>query len=112
MTYEQNVKAVLECCFSGFKEEIIDGACKSICELHECDEPFLMKELKSCPLCGEDADIEEIINPLAYWDSALRGEHSYTVFCYECGLSIKDDNRKDAIIKWNALPRIVREKEE
>ena len=70
------------------------------------------KELKSCPLCGEDADIKEIINPLTYWDSALRGEHSHTVFCYECGLSIKADNRKEAIDKWNALPRIIRESEE
>lgn len=33
MTYEQNVKAILETNFSGFKEEIIDIACKLICML-------------------------------------------------------------------------------
>ena len=93
-----------------------DGICGAEIDLdvfgewqYECDD---LKELKSCPLCGEDADIEEIINPLVYWDSALRGEHSHTVFCYECGLSIKADNRKEAIDKWNALPRIIRESED
>lgn len=33
MTYEQNVKAILESNFAGFKEEIIDIACKRICML-------------------------------------------------------------------------------
>ena len=33
MTYEQNVKAILESNFAGFKEEIIDIACQRICEL-------------------------------------------------------------------------------
>ena len=33
MTYEQNVKAVLESHFIGFRDEIIDNASKRICEL-------------------------------------------------------------------------------
>lgn len=33
MTYEQNVKTILESNFAGFKEEIIDIACQRICEL-------------------------------------------------------------------------------
>ena len=33
MTYEQNVRAILECCFAQTKDEIIDIACESICEL-------------------------------------------------------------------------------
>ncbi len=33
MTYKDNVKAILECFFSGFKEEIIDSACDRILEL-------------------------------------------------------------------------------
>ena len=32
MTYEQNVKAILESNFAGFKEEIIDVASRRICE--------------------------------------------------------------------------------
>ena len=35
MTYEQNVKAILESNFNGFKEEIINVACERICAL-EC----------------------------------------------------------------------------
>ena len=35
MTYEQNVKAILESNFAGFKEEIIDIACKRICMLED-----------------------------------------------------------------------------
>lgn len=33
MTYEQNVRAILESNFAGFKDEIIDIACERICEL-------------------------------------------------------------------------------
>lgn len=33
MTYEQNVKAVLETYFFGFRDEIIDNATKRICEI-------------------------------------------------------------------------------
>lgn len=38
MTYEQNVKAILESNFAGFKEEIIDIACKRICMLETKEE--------------------------------------------------------------------------
>lgn len=33
MTYKENVRAILECNFVGFKEEIIDAATQRICEL-------------------------------------------------------------------------------
>lgn len=33
MTYKENITAILECCFAGFKEEIIDSACNRILEL-------------------------------------------------------------------------------
>ena len=32
MTYKQNITAILECYFAGFKEEIIDSACNRILE--------------------------------------------------------------------------------
>lgn len=32
MTYKENIKAILECYFPGFKEEIIDSACSRILE--------------------------------------------------------------------------------
>ena len=35
MTREENIKAILECNFAGFKEEIINIAAKSICELEQ-----------------------------------------------------------------------------
>lgn len=33
MTYKENITAILKCCFAGFKEEIIEGACNRILEL-------------------------------------------------------------------------------
>lgn len=30
MTYKENITAILECCFAGFNEEIIDSACNRI----------------------------------------------------------------------------------
>ena len=32
ITYKENIKAILECYFTGFKEEIIDSACNRILE--------------------------------------------------------------------------------
>jgi hypothetical protein len=33
LTYKQNVKAILECIFAGYKDELIENACKRICAL-------------------------------------------------------------------------------
>lgn len=33
MTTEQNIRAILECHFAGFKEEIIDDVTKRLCEM-------------------------------------------------------------------------------
>lgn len=33
MTTEQNIRAILECNFAGFKEEIIDDVTKRLCEM-------------------------------------------------------------------------------
>lgn len=32
MTYKENIRAILECYFTGFKDEIIDSACNRILE--------------------------------------------------------------------------------
>ena len=34
MTLKENIKAILECYFAGYKEEIIDSCCNRIC--YEC----------------------------------------------------------------------------
>lgn len=39
MTYKQNITAILECYFAGFKEEIIDSACNRILEQKLEQEP-------------------------------------------------------------------------
>lgn len=39
LTYEQNVKAILECTFAGFKDELIENACKMICTLNDSEKP-------------------------------------------------------------------------
>lgn len=50
MTYEENVRAILESNFAGFKEEVIDTACKAICGLRTygewipCDEQLPKKQ--------------------------------------------------------------------
>lgn len=34
MTYKENVRAILECNFAGFSDDVIDSAVKKIMELH------------------------------------------------------------------------------
>ena len=37
MTYKENITAILECYFTGFKKEIIDSACNRILEVESCE---------------------------------------------------------------------------
>lgn len=39
MSYEENVRAILQCCFSGYKDEIIETAVKAIMALKQ--EPII-----------------------------------------------------------------------
>ena len=55
MTYKENITAILECHFSGFKQEIIDSACNCILELEPCEyAPFTIDELK-------DEDMQKLL---------------------------------------------------
>lgn len=45
MTYKENITAILECYFTGFKKEIIDSACNRILEQEPCDDCISRKAL-------------------------------------------------------------------
>ena len=70
MTYKENITAILECYFTGFKKEIIDSACNRIleqqpktgrwintdegfspCKCSEC-KTVELKKSNYCPNCG------------------------------------------------------------
>lgn len=61
MTYKENITAILECYFTGFKEEIIDSACNRILEQEPETGHWIeewLNEYKSCPIvicsnCGK-----------------------------------------------------------
>ena len=52
MTREENIKAILNAHFVGFKDEIIDSATNTICELKQ--EPFMNKPCVSDGVCEHD----------------------------------------------------------
>lgn len=52
MTKEENIKAILNAHFVGFKDEIIDSATNTICELKQ--EPFMNKPCVSAGVCEHD----------------------------------------------------------
>ena len=56
MTYKENITAILECYFTGFKEEIIDSACNRILEQYPCEEDTI----------GRQASIDFINNHLPF----------------------------------------------
>lgn len=45
MTREENIKSILECHFTGFKEELIDNAVKCICDLSDDGEYIKRSDL-------------------------------------------------------------------
>lgn len=50
MSYEENVRAILECNFAGFKDEIIDRAVKMIMEL-EPKQIVIPKDIELPHMC-------------------------------------------------------------
>lgn len=52
MTREENIKAILNAHFVGFKDEIIDSATNTICGLKQ--EPFINKPCVSAGVCEHD----------------------------------------------------------
>ena len=87
LTYEENVKAILECCFPGYKEELINDACKSICAL-KCTK----KQARWIPTEYDGyADGNPVYNK---WECSKCGwEHSgdkesLTAFCPNCGFEM------------------------
>ncbi len=81
MTREENIRAILECNFAGFKDDIIDIAVKRICELEQeprkgewqltDDEMFVY-----CPFCHE-TEYERPID--ASWK-----------YCPDCGARMEE----------------------
>lgn len=52
MTQEENIKAILNAHFVGFKDEIIDSATNTICELKQ--DSFMNKPCVSAGVCEHD----------------------------------------------------------
>lgn len=83
LSYIDNVKAILECNFAGFKEEIIDNACKRIGELSQGQRHgnwivYKDREGKTrrckCDRCGYETGSYTWTNPN---------------FCAECGAKME-----------------------
>lgn len=70
MTDKENIRAILECYFTGFKEEIIDSACNRILEQKPCGKDInvsatdaisrqaAIDALGECPMNWTDSDAE------------------------------------------------------
>lgn len=89
MTYKENIKAILECCFAGFKEEIIEAACNRILEIEPKTGHWIMTsdyytgaygtiDYVKCSCCGKDS-LEE-------------GN-----FCPNCGAKMVEPKESDVV---------------
>jgi len=54
MTYKENITAILECYFAGFKKEIIDSACNRILE----QEPKIESKYCNCNTCVNSDEVD------------------------------------------------------
>lgn len=73
MTYKENITAILECYFSGFKKEIIDSACNRILE----QEPkghweWLTENKYRCSNCKHETRVDECMS---------KPMHDFCPFC-------------------------------
>ena len=60
MTHKENITAILECCFAGFKEEIIDSACNRILEQESFEDAISRKALTEWLESIQPADGKEL----------------------------------------------------
>lgn len=83
MTYKENIKAILECNFAGYKEEIIENACVRIIEL-KCREDTINRNEKDDMIKLNDDKMRVIRNfivsimrdPDYMYNTYLRGYES------------------------------------
>lgn len=130
MTYKENIRAILECYFTGFKEEIIDSACNRILEQEHCEDcvsrQAVLDAIRRIGMCKYSTnEIEAIdecrkaVEALPFFTAEPKTEHwiGYTtviilepfnswkqVWNYsEWGYSGQDGDN-DGWLKWNYCP--------
>lgn len=84
MTYRENIRAILECYFTGFKEEIIDNACDRILDL----EPKTEQKPKTGHWIESDIPNEEYVCSEcggACWYYDYQATVKRSEFCPNCG---------------------------
>lgn len=70
MTREENIKAILECNFVGFKEEIINTATKRICELEQ--EPKWIPVAERLP---KEENLHWLNQEIRTWENECQSKH-------------------------------------
>jgi len=81
LSFEGNVRAILECNFAGMKDELIDIATRRIVELKETPAKWIHRnddhfDWLECPGCGYGDEGEVIIKRL---------EDAPSIYCPCCG---------------------------
>lgn len=92
MTHKENIRAILECNFAGFKDEIIDNACNRILEQEPKTGRWVKKENDICwwYVCSECGQ-EPLKNKWNY-DELSR-------YCPNCGAKMESEETET----WNSM---------
>ena len=96
MTRKENIRAILECYFTGFKDVIIDSACERIYELEQepCDDDVVSREAVIEKLKKEDkvlyttTGLNYLIRVIEELPPVTQKSETVTEFadrCRECG---------------------------
>lgn len=79
MTYKENITAILECYFTGFKEEIIDSACNRILE----QQPPITPKEKTGKWIDEKWHVLDLIGVTCSNCNVV--ESRFSAYCPNCG---------------------------
>lgn len=99
MTYEENVRAILESNFTGFKEEVIDTACKMILGLRTYGEWIPCVE----QLPKEDDETQVLVS--------VNERYAFYAIILMPSRSVKTEYKLGHIDAWMPLPEPYKEEE-
>ena len=92
MTYEQNIKVIIESIFAGYNDELIEDACKKICALNDSEKP---KTGHWIPMGLVDANDNRNYECSECHHGDTHAKNQIVPYCWYCGAKMESEGKNE-----------------